>query len=168
MSFNVVPARLTSDFLLRELVRHCYIQEKLTSDTSSYLLGIETAPVCWDTPSIVFTLHYRCSVSPNGMKTRRKIRIRVFLVFFSFPSLPLFFFQIVVSRRVGFGRLATKRSCSNINTENRGDSQTLLGFVTLVAEFTRLPRGYICTRSCLPTPWHPFTRAHVRIYTCVY
>ncbi|KAL0112124.1 hypothetical protein PUN28_013396 [Cardiocondyla obscurior] len=55
-------------------------------------------------------------------------------------------FQITMSRRVGFGRLAAKRSCSNINTENRGYSQILLGFVTLVAEFTRLPRDYI-TRS---------------------
>lgn len=36
----------------------------------------------------------------------------------------------------------TKHLCSNINTGNREDSQTLLGFVTPVAEFTRLPGGY--------------------------
>lgn len=37
---------------------------------------------------------------------------------------------------------STKHLCSNINTGNRGDSQSLLGFVTPVAEFTRLPGGY--------------------------
>lgn len=70
------------------------------------------------------------AIFPNGYDTTRMHRARFF--HYSHEYACSFLWPITYEARR-----------SNINTENRGDSQTLLGFVTPVAEFTRLPRGYL-------------------------
>lgn len=75
------------------------------------------------------------AMSPNGTTRRDANHVEKFAQTF-FPS--SLFPAVARYRLCRRRRLATKWRCSNINMKNRGDSQTLLGFVILVAEFTRL------------------------------
>lgn len=148
-----IPWNLESNFsFVIFLVRYCYIEKCCCLYNGADL---------WGTLSIVFTLYCRCRISPNGTEiwpTCRK-KSRVFrLVSFSF----LFFFpnHRDASRRC---RLATKRSCSNINTGNRRFSDLAWFRNTGSRVYTLTPEISVLVR-CLPTPRRPFIHAYVRMH----
>lgn len=110
------------------------------------------------------TVHYftRCVNNATLLRLNKRKGL-VSILFMDLKVLLRGCHRDVVSQ-LPFVRLSTKQLCSNINTGNRGDSQSLLGFVTPVAEFTRSPRGYLY--QCLPTP--PRIRVTYSLHPRVY